>query len=512
VTDPGYITDVEYTGGYYAQLDPAMMTYIAALNRHAARPNTRKFTYCELGCGKGVSSVVHAALHPGGEFYGFDLNAAHIQYATELAAAGEVRNVKFFKRTFAQMMQDKLPEFDFITLHGVLTWVSEPVRGEIRALIRKRLKPGGLVMMSYNVLPGWSHIQPLRKMMQSFAHEQPGDSKEKARHAYAHVKFLADNNAKFFAVNPAALQQVRQMGSLDLRYIAHEYITPHGDALYFSAVAESMGEIGLNYLGSMVPEQNYPSLTFSGPFMDLAQKAPSKIIREIYRDFVGNTQFRYDLYVRPVKETLREPEDPIFGGVCFRLSLPPEQLPLEAEIQGIKFNFLSRADQVRAVHELLGIGPADGRTIHQRAGTANEQETLSLIQDMVLARHLAPCGTVDLSAHVGRLNLALIDCAIKERQGGVGLVCPDTRSVQNYEISQAMAITSISGSGDTEAHARALLARLRACGMAPMRTNQDQAGVPVTEEEETERLRGICSALRDASHPATRAMRFYGLL
>ena len=84
------------------------------------------------------------------------------------------------------------------------------MRGEIRELIRRRLKPGGLVMVSYNAMPGWAHLEPIRRMMRAWADGAPGDSLDKARAAFAHVEFLARNGAGYFATLPAAAAHLEQ--------------------------------------------------------------------------------------------------------------------------------------------------------------------------------------------------------------------------------------------------------------------------------------------------------------
>ena len=68
-TDGGYLTDVEYTGDVCPQLAPAWLGYIAAINGYAAPPLSGGFTWCELGCGKGLTTLLLAATHPTGDFY-----------------------------------------------------------------------------------------------------------------------------------------------------------------------------------------------------------------------------------------------------------------------------------------------------------------------------------------------------------------------------------------------------------------------------------------------------------
>ena len=46
-----------------------------------------RFTYCELGCGRGKTSLVLAAVNPEAEFHAIDFNPAHIaQYGKQLGA------------------------------------------------------------------------------------------------------------------------------------------------------------------------------------------------------------------------------------------------------------------------------------------------------------------------------------------------------------------------------------------------------------------------------------------
>ena len=61
---------------------------------------------------------------------------------------------------------DDLPEFDFIGLHGVWSWVSPENQKIIINFIRKKLKVGGVVYISYNTLPGWLQMIPLRELYQ----------------------------------------------------------------------------------------------------------------------------------------------------------------------------------------------------------------------------------------------------------------------------------------------------------------------------------------------------------
>ena len=56
--------------------------------------------------------------------------------------------------------------------------------------------------------------------------------------------FLARNRAGYFATLPAAAEHVEKLAAHDIRYVAHEYLTPHGDPFWFDEVAAAMARPG----------------------------------------------------------------------------------------------------------------------------------------------------------------------------------------------------------------------------------------------------------------------------
>jgi SAM-dependent methyltransferase len=431
----GTVVDVEYTGGYFWHQAPSMMNYIAMVNGYTPRPLDRAFAYCELGCGKGVTSVVLAALHPKGHFFACDLNPEHVRGARALTKTGGIANVKFLERDIAKMTAEKLPKFDFITLHGLWSWVSGEVRAQIRAFIKAKLKPKGLVMLSYNAMPGWAHIQPIRRMMHAYADGLSGKSIDKARRAYAYVRFLADNNAGYFVTNPASVEQLNTVASADVRYFIHDYMTPHGDPFYFSEVEQSMREVGLAFAGSLVPAQNYPELSVAKQFQQLMNTAPTRAVLETHRDFVANTRFRVDLYAaQPGIAAGLSAGRPKLDGVQFRLMAPAASLVLAGEVDGVRFEFTPFAQSVRAVHALLEKGPADGDAIERAAGMPGPSAS-RLIQELVLARHIWPCAQAGAASNCDRLQEALLEMARREGAKQAIRLSPSTGSAEYVAVS-----------------------------------------------------------------------------
>jgi SAM-dependent methyltransferase len=509
----GYLTDVAYTGNFYQFLSPAWLAYIAAINGCAAPALDRDFTYCELGCGKGLTSLLLAAMHPNGEFHACDFNEEHVDYAQRLKAEAGIDNVRFHAKSFAQMLEAELPAFDFIVLHGVYSWVPDPVRAQIREFARRKLKPGGLLMASYNAMPGWAHLQPVRRMMQLHAAGVEGDSLEKARAAYAYVSALAKNRAGYFRMVPEAARHVEQMAQKDIRYVAHEYLTPHGDPFYFADVEGAMAAAGLSYAGNMTPANNYPELMVPEVFRERMPAAKSRSALEMHRDFIADTSFRADLYTpqaaigMPGRLTLEA-----FSSMAFCLANLPERLALAGERSGVKYDLSRKEPAVRAIHARLADGPAQADDLHAISGRPDREDTAFLIQELVVAGHLTPCSPVRPPRGWMDVNSVLTEAALREQWQEVPLACPETGAGSYSETVHAATIEAACRFEDATSAARHILERLRRHKHPVNRVSAAGERIAATDEEVMEYVAASWTGLTDRANPNARLLRQLGLL
>ena len=132
----GYIVDVDYTHGFYPELAPSQLNFGALLHGiQAPDLAERSLSYCELGCGQGFSTNLLAAANPHIQFYATDFNPAHIAGARALAQGACSTNIHFFDDSFADFLHRKdLPDFDFITLHGIYSCVTAGWKRENSAM------------------------------------------------------------------------------------------------------------------------------------------------------------------------------------------------------------------------------------------------------------------------------------------------------------------------------------------------------------------------------------------
>ena len=97
------------------------------------------FRYCELGFGQGVSANLLAATHPQGHFEGTDFNPRHASGAAGLSAAAGLKNTAWHDDSFEQFLDRDTEPFDYISLHGIWSWVSPQNRHFLVEILRRRL-------------------------------------------------------------------------------------------------------------------------------------------------------------------------------------------------------------------------------------------------------------------------------------------------------------------------------------------------------------------------------------
>jgi 2-polyprenyl-3-methyl-5-hydroxy-6-metoxy-1,4-benzoquinol methylase len=294
----GYVTDIPYTYGVYNELSPTLLGFAALVAGVTAPDPEGALTCCELGCGQGYSANVVAAANPNIEVYANDFNPAHIVGARALATAAGTRNVHFHDSSFAEFAADEtLPEFDIITLHGVYSWISAENRRYIVDFIRKRLKVGGLVYVSYNAAPAYAAVTPLRRLLVDRAEGAHGSTATRIGQAVAYVQQLVDAKSIHFTGNGIS-EYFKQIKDGGLDYVAHEYFNRDWTAFYHSDVAADLAEAKLSYVGPADLLNAVDAVNLTAEQRALLATAATTTERETLRDYIVNQAFRRDIFVK----------------------------------------------------------------------------------------------------------------------------------------------------------------------------------------------------------------------
>jgi SAM-dependent methyltransferase len=293
----GYVADIGYTFGYYGELNPLRVA-IPLLNVGLAVPPVA--TACELGFGQGISVNLHAAASDVC-WYGTDFNPTHAAFAQSLAVASG-SGAQLFDQSFVEFCaRTDLPDFDYIGVHGIWSWVSDENRRVIVDFIRRKLKVGGILYISYNTQPGFAAMVPLRHLLREHAEvmEAPG------RGIVARIDAALDFADKLMAVNPGFAQanpamsaRLKSIRDNNRQYVAHEYFNRDWRAMLFAELAESLAPAKLTYACSANYLDHIDALNLTTDQHRFLAEIADPMFRLSVRDFIVNQQFRREYWIK----------------------------------------------------------------------------------------------------------------------------------------------------------------------------------------------------------------------
>ena len=302
----GYVTDTAYVHDFCRVQTPPMLA-LAALAGGVEAPAGagEAVDYCDLGCGQGYTANLIAAANPAAQVLGVDFNPSHIANARAFANAAQLSNVEFREASFEEIAADPtVPQFDIMAMHGVFSWISAQNRRAIVALIAKRLKPGGLLYVSYDCMPGWAGVAPLRRIMaRRFAPRAGLPSSAALERAIAYSDSLRGADARFHRMFPNVEAQMERLKKTPRAYLAHEILTRDWEAFSFGEVADELAEAKLAYVGSAYLTDSVDRVNFTEAQQVFLASLEDATLREETRDMLLARQFRRDVFAKGIAAT-----------------------------------------------------------------------------------------------------------------------------------------------------------------------------------------------------------------
>ena len=293
----GYVADIDYTYGYYPELNPYRSKFIM-LDHGIVLPKFR--TACELGFGQGVSSNIHAAATDV-EWYGTDFNPAQAGFAQELASVCG-SGASLFDEPFRYFCnRTDLPDFDFIALHGIWSWISDKNRSVIVDFIARKLKVGGVLYVSYNTQPGWAAFAPMRHLMTQHAEVIGSDGRgivNKVDDAIEFVEKLMATNPIYAAANPHVKDRISKLKEQDRHYLAHEYFNRDWAPIHFWDMAKWLEPAKLDFACSAHYLDQVAQLNLTPEQIEFLSTIPDPTLAQSVKDFMVNAQFRKDYWIK----------------------------------------------------------------------------------------------------------------------------------------------------------------------------------------------------------------------
>lgn len=364
----GYVTATPYTHVYYPESAPSYLQ-LATFNRSIPFPSSRPLRYLELGYGNGVSLNIHAAASPG-EYWGADINPAHVAAANSLAAASG-SGVKALASSFEELLaRPDLPQFDVIVALGVWSWVSDANRKAIVELLRRKLVEGGIFCMSSIAMPGFGELAPLQHLLRLNLKRggAGGTIFDKLASGLGLATALQRAGSQFFAEESRAGRMLEGSKTSNPSYLVHEYLHEHWKPSFFAETAATLGEAGLRFVGNGRLLDQFDELNFGREALDLLASVDDLWLRETARDFLRSGHVKTDIYVkRNEPDRPRPPPKPALD-LAFILGVPAslaKMRKVRTPVATLEFD----APPFRDIIDALGAEPCRPRKLEELVGT-----------------------------------------------------------------------------------------------------------------------------------------------
>ncbi|WP_162559747.1 class I SAM-dependent methyltransferase [Methylobacterium radiodurans] len=368
----------------------------------------------ELGIGMGLNSVLAAASNPATQFEGIDFNPLHIAHARGLAEAADLSNISLLEASFqdlAAVAQEGQHDLDLIVLHGILSWVSAEAHEAILTIVRRRLKPGGLLYVSYNCMPGWAPFLPMQRLMREVGKRNSGRSDKSVGAAIDLAQALAKEGALYFAANTGLAQRLERMASMDRGYLPHEYLNANWHIFHFADVAEMFGRAKLDFVSSATLVENADGLALPAGARTRIEAEADPIFKETLRDLASNKQFRRDLFGRGTGALTGQEQSALIAGTRFTLAVPRAKVTFT--FPTLMGDLSGKAELYGPIADRLAQGPASfseiaALPVFQAGGAGTVLQALTLLVHGGQVLPLPATPTMDF-APAQRLNSVLAE-------------------------------------------------------------------------------------------------------
>ena len=208
----------------------------------------------EIGCGTGSDLIPIALGLPQCEFVGLDSSEEMIGIASAAIAQLGLKNIRFVQQDITKL--SSFGKFDYIIVHGMLSWVQTHVQENIFKFCAENLADNGVCYISCNMLPGCEVRDFLRKEFKKIADSITFDKLSDNQKIDELKKFLigfaqhADDKAALhlpFQLARLRAEAENMLGQSD-EYILYE-MSLGAEAFFFQDLARIAKSFGLKYLG-----------------------------------------------------------------------------------------------------------------------------------------------------------------------------------------------------------------------------------------------------------------------
>lgn len=277
----------------------------------------------ELGCGDGSNLIAMAYSLPKSSFLGIDLSTVHVDQARATAASLNLGNIEFIQADASKLSSHEIGHFDFISAHGLISWVPEPVREAILALCSDCLKENGVGYLSYNTYPG-AYLRRIAWDMMRFHSSSEKLSSDMVARGRDILNFVASASAPD-SYGTSIREEARRLAERDDANVFHDDLAVENRPFYFYEFDALLNRHELQYLGEANLDTRLMQQIAPGAIEVIDKFAgEDRSTREQYIDFLVGRRFRASLFCRGGREVAVWPTVENLRGLSFasQLSCP----------------------------------------------------------------------------------------------------------------------------------------------------------------------------------------------
>ncbi len=312
---------LEYPSKFFLQTHPDRLASLATLLGMTPHP-VENCRVLELGCGNGSNLISHAFGLPDAAFIGIDLGEKHIVEAKRSAAELGLSNIEFHNLDLMDLSAADFGKFDYITAHGLFSWVPEAVRVRTLTLFREMLKENGIGYISYSAFPGAHHRQMVQEIMR-FHTRDVSEPAEKVEKAISFLGFLTENTSERDVFQRILHHDLQRHNNHDPADIFHDDLSDMNRAYYFHEFATLLSDAGLQYLA----EAELHAMGTHGLSADakaFIESVTDIVEKEQYLDFLRGRIFRQTLFCHKEIDLRRDPLPDVIDKFLFASSVEPQ--------------------------------------------------------------------------------------------------------------------------------------------------------------------------------------------
>lgn len=257
----------------------------------------------DLGCADGSHLLALALEYPNSQCVGIDSSAEQIERGQRAAADLGVKNLSLRVADLGDPMEG---EFDYVTAHGVYSWVDAQAKERLLATVQRCLAPQGVGYLSYESLPAAYPRLAARDLLLPYVQEL-GSAGMGARFR-AIARALAEGVRADQPFSAALKAELLRASRADDSAVAHDWCSDHHTAVYFRDFAQQLAQHDLAFVTD-TPLLRSGAADLSEPGRRvLAELGRTRVERQQVIDVLADNSYHESLIVRANTVLRTEPD------------------------------------------------------------------------------------------------------------------------------------------------------------------------------------------------------------